>query len=451
MKAALRQVIVLAALFAAGRVAAAGLPLRYDLTVGSRLCYGSTSESKYAQGARGQVRLTEVWVVGQNPDQSRRLVLRRTSTPYRVDSTGTRTDGEPQVEWARCDLGADGNATGVGSTGALDPSQVFVPLPADSAGIGQTWEWVDAKASERTRYRFEPGPSDSIRLIHADYETPLDSIYFTSSHAVFQFNTRRSLVTRKEAETEQNWGPYASKTSSVTTLDSVTRLDTTQAGRFDRGLAVFLEADSVYWALLGRESDGPAQRQALLDSAKAVMDSGRARVTDSTVQKMFDDEVGSLEEVGLQLGKDAAWRDSLVGYPAPAWVLADLDGMMHSLTDYRGKVVILDFWYRGCPWCIRAMPSLNEFAQKYQGKPVAVIGMNVDRDTADARFVVQKLRLGYTNVLARGEEKMYRVQGFPTLYVIDAEGVVRDIHVGYSPDLSVKLTATVEKLLAGEK
>ena len=125
--------------------------------------------------------------------------------------------------------------------------------------------------------------------------------------------------------------------------------------------------------------------------------------------------------------------------------------MKHSLTDYRGKLVILDFWYRGCPWCIRAMPSLNEFAKKYQGKPVAVIGMNVDRDTADMRFVVDKLRLGYTNVLARGEEKMYRVQGFPTLYVIDAKGVIRDIHVGYSPDSDVKLTATVEKLLAGEK
>jgi hypothetical protein len=53
-------------------------------------------------------------------------------------------------------------------------------------------------------------------------------------------------------------------------------------------------------------------------------------------------------------------------------------------------------------------------------------------------------------VLARGEDKTYRVQGFPTLYVIDAKGVIRDIHVGYSPDLGVKLTATVERLLAGK-
>ena len=451
MRVVLRQAIVLAALFLAGRTSAAGLPLRYNLTVGSRLHYGSTSESKYARSARGEVRLTEVWVVGENLDQSWRLVLRRTSTAYRVDSAGTRTDGEPQTEWARCDLAADGKATGVSSTGALDPSQLFPPLPVDGDGMEQAWERFDVKNAERTRYRFEPGPGDSIRFIRADYETPLDSVYLTSSHAVFQFNTRRSLIVRKESETEQNWGPSSGKTGAVTTLNSVTRLDTTQAREFDRELAVFFVADSAYGALLDRASENPAQKQVLLDSAQAVMDSGRARVTDSTVLTMFDDEVGTLEEIALQMDKDAAWRDSLVGHPAPAWSLPGLDGKKHSLKDYRGKLVILDFWYRGCPWCIRAMPQLNELAQKYQGKPVAVIGMNTDKDTADARFVVNKLRLGYTNVLARGEDKKYRVQGFPTHYVIDAKGVVRDIHVGYSPDLGVKLAATVEKLLAGKK
>jgi thiol-disulfide isomerase/thioredoxin len=313
------------------------------------------------------------------------------------------------------------------------------------------WEKLDPRNDERTRYRFDPSPSDTIRLIRADYETPLDSVYLTSSHAVFQFNTRRSFVTRKESKIEQNWGPSSGKAEAVLTLDSVTRLDTIRARKFDHELAVFLTADSAFAALLDRASEDPAQKQVLLDSAKAAMDSGRARVADTTVQVMFDDEVGSLEQIALQMDRDAAWRDSLVDHPAPAWSLTGLDGKKHSLKDYRGKLVILDFWYRGCPWCIRAMPRLNELAQKYQGKPVVVIGMNVDKDTADARFVVEKLRLGYTNVQARGEDKNYRVQGFPTLYVIDAKGMIREIHVGYSPDLGVRLTATVERLLAEKK
>jgi thiol-disulfide isomerase/thioredoxin len=440
-----RLLVVLAVLSAAGYATA----LRYDLVVGSRLCYSSSSESKYAQGARGQLRLTEVWVVGQNLDQTWRLVLKRSSTSYRVDSAGKRTDGEPQVEWTRCDLAADGSATDVGSTGALDPSQVFVLLPPDS-GLEQTWERFDAKISERIRYRFETGTSDSIRLIRADYETPLDSIYLVSSHAEFQFNTRRSLITRREAEAEQNWPPGSGKTASVLTLDSVTPLDTIPARKFEGELAVFLVADSTYGALLDRASEDRAHKQILLDSARAVMDSGRARVSDSTVQAMFDDEVGSLKDAAEQMEKDAVWRDSLVGHPAPTWSYAGLDGKKHSLKEYRGKVVILDFWYRGCPWCIRAMPQLNGFAQEYRDRPVAVVGMNTDRDTIDARFVVDRLHLGYTNVLARGEDKKYRVRGFPTLYIIDRRGVIRDIHVGYSTDLGLKLRTAVDRLLTAK-
>jgi len=95
VRVVLRQAIVLAALFLAGQTVAAGLPLYYNLTVGSRLHYGSTSESKHAHGARGQVRLTEVWVVGQNPDMTWHLVLRRASTPYRVDSGTEERRADP--------------------------------------------------------------------------------------------------------------------------------------------------------------------------------------------------------------------------------------------------------------------------------------------------------------------------------------------------------------------
>jgi len=446
----LRQAIVLAALFLTGRAAAAGLTVRYNLAVGSRLHYSSSGESKYAHGARGQVRLTEVWVVGQNPDRTWRLVLKRSSTSYRVDSAGKRTDAEPQVEWTRCDLASDGTASGVGSTGSLDPSTVFALLTA-GGGADTLREQFDAKSGERTRYTTLglTEPSGDL-MIRAEYLTPLDSVYLISSSATFYFDPKRGLVTHKDAETEQKWGPFADRTESMTSLDSVTRLDTVFARKFDRELAAFLEADSVYGALLDRASENPAQQQTLLDSARAVMASGRAQVTDSTVEAMFDDEVGSLKEIALRMDRDAAWRDSLVGHPAPAWSLRGLDGKRHSLKDLRGKVAVLDFWYRGCPWCIRAMPALNSLARDYTDRPVAVIGMNIDRDTADARFVVDKLRLGYTNVLARDEYKKYRVPGFPTVYVLDRRGIIRDIHVGYSSDVGSKLRASVDRLLAAK-
>jgi len=451
VRTALRQAIILAVLLVAGRAAAAPLPPRYKLTVGSRLLYSSTSESKYSRSARGLERTTEVRVVGQNEDRSWRLVLRHTSASYRVDSTNARTEDEQQTEWTCCDLTADGKVGRVASTGALDPARLFVQLPAYDLEGEQKWERFDAKNSEWTRYTYGPGPADNIRLVRADYETPLDPIYLTSAYATFEFNIETGLVTRCEAVSERNWGAAAGRTATVTTLDSVTSIDSTQAQAFESDLVTFLEADSVSRALLDRAIEDPGRKQALFDSARAVMDSGRAQVTDMTVQAMFDEEIGMTADVELQIEKDAAWRESLIGRPAPAWSLLDLDGTKRALKDYRGRVIILDFWYRGCPWCIRAMPELNGLAREYLGRPVEFIGMNVDRDTADARFVVAKLGLGYTSVQARGEDKNYRVQGYPTLYVIDGKGIIRDIRVGYSADLAAKLRATIGRLLAGEK
>ena len=111
--------------------------------------------------------------------------------------------------------------------------------------------------------------------------------------------------------------------------------------------------------------------------------------------------------------------------PSPEWDTTDLAGSAVSLAGCRGKVLVLDFWYRGCGWCIRAMPQMKQVATHFQGRPVAVLGMNTDRDQADAQFVVDKLALNYPTLKAEGLPEKYGVRGFPTLLVIDQAGVVR--------------------------
>ena len=115
---------------------------------------------------------------------------------------------------------------------------------------------------------------------------------------------------------------------------------------------------------------------------------------------------------------------------ARPWETKDLEGKTHSLEGYKGKVVILDFWYRGCGWCIRAMPQMKELAQDFKGQPVAVLGMNTDREEKDAKFVVDEMGLNYPVLKAEGLPEKYRVRGFPTLIIVDQAGKVADIHVG---------------------
>jgi thiol-disulfide isomerase/thioredoxin len=118
-----------------------------------------------------------------------------------------------------------------------------------------------------------------------------------------------------------------------------------------------------------------------------------------------------------------------------------------KLADYRGKVVVMDFWYRGCGWCMYAMPQVKQLAEDFSGKPVVVLGMNTDREEKDARLVIDTMGLKYPTIHAQEIPKKYGVQGFPTLIIIDAEGVVRDVHVGYSPTLRDDLAKKIKGLL----
>ena len=92
---------------------------------------------------------------------------------------------------------------------------------------------------------------------------------------------------------------------------------------------------------------------------------------------------------------------------------------------------------------MRAMPKLNDLAREYGDKTLAVIGMNTDAELSDAQFVVDKLGLTYPSLRSGELYKKYGVGGFPTLFVLDARGRVRDIEVGYSPDMKEKLSRAI--------
>ena len=136
------------------------------------------------------------------------------------------------------------------------------------------------------------------------------------------------------------------------------------------------------------------------------------------------------------------------GMPAADWKLDDLDGTSHALGDYRGKVVVLDFWYRGCGWCIRAMPQVQQLSEDFKNEPVAVLGMNNDQDEKDAKFVVDAMQLTYPVLKGTEIPAKYHVHGFPTLIIIDQDGKVHDVHIGYSKTLRADVGKTIKDLLA---
>jgi len=72
------------------------------------------------------------------------------------------------------------------------------------------------------------------------------------------------------------------------------------------------------------------------------------------------------------------------GEEAPIFELSDLQGRKHALSDYRGKVVLINFWASWCRECITEMPSLNKLYSQFSGQGLAVLGVTVDRKSEDA-------------------------------------------------------------------
>ena len=121
--------------------------------------------------------------------------------------------------------------------------------------------------------------------------------------------------------------------------------------------------------------------------------------------------------------------DKAPGFRAPA-----LDGPKSlSLTDYRGKVVYLDFWASWCAPCATALPVLDSFRDEFGSDEFQVLAVNVDNDPEKARKFLKKRPVGYPSVLdPKGKlPEQFGVQTMPTSFLIDRKGVVRYVHKGF--------------------
>ena len=137
---------------------------------------------------------------------------------------------------------------------------------------------------------------------------------------------------------------------------------------------------------------------------------------------------------------------------APNFTLKDIDGKPVKLSDYRGKVVLLNFWATWCGPCKIEIPWFMDFEQTYKDKNFAVLGISLDEDGWDAvKPFIEQRKINYRVVI--GTEQVATqygdVDSLPTTFLIDREGRVAAVHVGlvsksdYTHDIVELLAAPV--------
>ena len=133
---------------------------------------------------------------------------------------------------------------------------------------------------------------------------------------------------------------------------------------------------------------------------------------------------------------------------APDFTLKTLDGQEITLSQLKGKVVLLDFWATWCGPCRESIPHLIHLYNRYRGNGFELIGMDVDKGDVDTvRRFVKSMDIPYPVVVAPDDvARSYRVSGIPETVLIDKEGTIRERMVGFSSTIVQELTKKVAEL-----
>ena len=133
-----------------------------------------------------------------------------------------------------------------------------------------------------------------------------------------------------------------------------------------------------------------------------------------------------------------------IGEKAPELAYKNLKGEVLKLSELKGKMVLIDFWASWCAPCLRSMPLYNELYSRYKDKGLEILAINVDNPIEDGLDFLADTPLDFLipSDLDGDVSELFEVIGMPSSYLVDADGTVRLVHMGFRDgDLEVIETA----------
>jgi len=140
------------------------------------------------------------------------------------------------------------------------------------------------------------------------------------------------------------------------------------------------------------------------------------------------------------------------GYSAPSCELKQLvqESTAINLEQYKGKVLYLDFWASWCGPCVKSFPYMNKLESDLKSQGLQVIAVNLDEDINEAYEFLEKVPANFLLVQDSQQKcaKAFELQAMPTSYLIDRQGIVRHVHLGFRSGEVGELQSKIKQLLA---
>jgi len=151
----------------------------------------------------------------------------------------------------------------------------------------------------------------------------------------------------------------------------------------------------------------------------------------------------------LTLGQAGLSQAEIIEGASPDFTLRSNLGKNLRLDDFKGQVVMLNFWASWCGPCRQEMPLMNDIYEKYESLGFTILAVNVDEDSADADNFLKVVPVNFP-VLYDNESKvseMFNVDAMPTTVMIDRDGNKRFIHRGYKVGYEDDYAKQVKQLI----
>jgi thiol-disulfide isomerase/thioredoxin len=414
---------------------------RYRFEPGQRLTYHVSRSFKYGEQVQSDSSDWQITVLGKNVDGSYRVVITQ-AKDQRVNTPTAKQKKDLQCGYA--DIDAAGNVTELlNSFGSrLDPREVLAKLPDTEAEARGEWK-AAAPFDCVIQYKPSAESGDATFVFESNATGPEHDVYGYEKRNVVTLDRARGLIDEMKLTTKQTFGVNSQGTGELK-LTKVENCNADALAKWAADAERYFQAQKKFRDA-GRKDDATAES---MDEAAAQLTKVIGELQSEEFKELAEGLIDEFKQYRKYYLDEIAERKKSIGQAAHQFETTDLDGKPTALADYHGKVVLLDFWYRGCGWCIRCMPQLKEVADHYRGKPVALLGMNTDQNLEDAKFVVEKFGLNYPQLKAEGLPEKFKVHGFPTLILIDQQGKIRQIHSGWSPTLRDDLIKQVDAVLA---
>jgi peroxiredoxin len=148
-------------------------------------------------------------------------------------------------------------------------------------------------------------------------------------------------------------------------------------------------------------------------------------------------------------GFSAAKESSLLTKPAPDFTLRSLAGGNQRLKEQRGQVIMLNFWATWCGPCRQEMPQLNRLYDKYRAAGFTLYGVNIDDDANTVAEMANRLGLRFPVLLDADKRvsRLYDLSTMPSTVLIDRDGRVRYVHLGYQDGYEDTYEKQIRELL----